>query len=308
MITLDLIFMGSPDFSTPALQALLDAGHRIKCVYAQPPRPANRGQKETLCPVHAFALEKGLEVRTPKSLKDEAAQAEFAALGADAAVVVAYGLILPKPVLEAPRLGCLNIHASLLPRWRGAAPIQRAIQAGDAESGVTIMQMDEGLDTGAMLMTGKLPITDTTTAGALHDDLSALGSKLIVTALDGLAAGTLDATPQPEDGVTYAAKLDKGEGKLDFSQPAEVVARTVRAFDPWPGTWVEVGKDRIKVLAAEAVAGSGNAAPGTVIDGAATIQCGDGALRPTRLQRPGKGPMAAADFLRGFDLAKGARL
>jgi methionyl-tRNA formyltransferase len=308
MTALDLIFMGSPDLSTPALQALLDAGHRIKCVYAQPPRPANRGQKETPCPVHAFALEKGLEVRTPKSLKDETAQAEFAAMGADAAVVVAYGLILPKPVLDAPRLGCLNIHASLLPRWRGAAPIQRAIQAGDDESGVTIMQMDEGLDTGAMLLTGKLPITEKTTAGALHDDLSALGSKLIVMALEGLDAGTLDATPQPEDGVTYAAKLDKGEGKLDFSHPAEVLARTVRAFDPWPGTWFEIGKDRIKVLAAAAVAGNAGAAPGTVIDDAATIQCGDGALRPMRLQRPGKGPMAAEDFLRGFDLPKGTRL
>ena len=305
---LDLIFMGSPEFSIPALQALLDAGHRVKCVYAQPPRPANRGHKETPCPVHAFALEKGLAVRTPKSLKDPAEQAAFAALKADAAVVVAYGLILPQAVLDAPRLGCLNIHASLLPRWRGAAPIQRAIQAGDHETGVTIMQMDAGLDTGPMLLDGRLPITDTTTAGGLHDDLSALGAKLIVMALDGLQAGTLQATPQPDDGVTYAAKLDKAEGRLDWTKPAAELARTVRAFDPWPGTWFEAGKERIKVLAAEAVANSSEAAPGTVLDDRATIKCGEGALRPTRLQRPGKGAMEAADFLRGFDFPKGTRL
>ncbi len=308
MTALDLIFMGSPDFSIPALQALLDAGHRVKCVYAQPPRPANRGHKETPCPVHAFALEKGLPVRTPKSLKDPAEQAAFAELKADAAVVVAYGLILPQAVLDAPRLGCLNIHASLLPRWRGAAPIQRAIQAGDAETGVTIMQMDAGLDTGAMLLSGKLPITDATMAGALHDDLSVLGSKLIVTALEGLQAGTLQATPQPEAGVTYAAKLDKAEGRLDWTKPATDLARTVRAFIPWPGTWFDAGKERIKVLAAEAVDGDDAAQPGTVLDGRATIQCGEGALRPTRLQRPGKGAMDAGDFLRGFDLPQGSRL
>jgi methionyl-tRNA formyltransferase len=308
MTALDLIFMGSPDFSIPALRALLDAGHRVKCVYAQPPRPANRGQSVTPCPVHAFALEQGLQVRTPKSLKGADEQAAFAALNADAAVVVAYGLILPQAVLDAPRLGCLNIHASLLPRWRGAAPIQRAIQAGDHETGVTIMQMDAGLDTGAMLLTGRLPITDTTTAGALHDDLSALGARLIVKALEGLEAGTLAATPQPDAGVTYAAKLDKAEGRLDWTKPAAELARTVRAFTPWPGTWFDVGKERIKVLAAEAMDAGGDAAPGTVLDDRAAIQCGDGALRLTRLQRPGRGAMAAADFLRGFDLSKGTRV
>jgi methionyl-tRNA formyltransferase len=308
MTALDLIFMGSPDFSIPALSALLDAGHRVKCVYAQPPRPANRGHKETPCPVHAFALEKGLPVRTPKSLKDAAEQQAFAELKADAAVVVAYGLILPKPVLDAPRLGCLNIHASLLPRWRGAAPIQRAIQAGDHETGVTIMQMDEGLDTGGMLLDGRLPITGETTAGELHDDLSALGAKLIVLALDGLDAGTLTETPQPEDGVTYAAKLDRGEGRLDWTKSAEELARTVRAFTPWPGTWFEVGKERIKVLAAEAIEAASDAAPGTVLDDKATVKCGAGALRPTRLQRPGKGAMDADAFLRGFDLPKGTLL
>jgi methionyl-tRNA formyltransferase len=308
MTGLDLIFMGSPDFSIPALRALLDAGHRVKCVYAQPPRPANRGQSVTPCPVHAFALEQGLPVRTPKSLKDADEQAAFAEIGADAAVVVAYGLILPQAVLDAPRLGCLNIHASLLPRWRGAAPIQRAIQAGDGETGVTIMQMDAGLDTGAMLLDGRLPITEATTAGALHDDLAALGAKLIVRALEGLQAGTLAATPQPEAGVTYAAKLDKAEGRLDWTKPAAELARTVRAFDPWPGTWFEAGKERIKVLAADAVDDDGPAAPGTVLDNRATIKCGQGALRPSRLQRPGKGAMEAGDFLRGFDLSKGTRL
>tara|TARA_R110000772_G_scaffold215694_2_gene326227 strand:- start:68445 stop:69371 length:927 start_codon:yes stop_codon:yes gene_type:complete len=308
MTALDLIFMGSPDFSIPALQALLDAGHRVNCVYAQPPRPANRGHKETPCPVHAFALKKGLQVRTPKSLKDPAEQAAFADLNADAAVVVAYGLILPQAILDAPWLGCLNIHASLLPRWRGAAPIQRAIQAGDHETGVTIMQMDAGLDTGPMLLDGRLPIAETTTAGTLHDDLAALGSKLIIKALAGLQAGTLAATPQPDAGVTYAAKLDKAEGRLDWSKPAAELARTVRAFDPWPGTWFEVGKERIKVLAVEVVDGGDDAAPGMVLDDRATIQCGDGALRLTRMQRPGKGAMDAGDFLRGFDFPKGTRV
>ena len=309
---LNLVFMGSPEFSLPALRALLAAGHRIACVYAQPPKPANRGQKETPCPVHAFALDKGLPVRTPKSLKGADEQAAFAALGADAAVVVAYGLILPKPILEAPRLGCLNIHASLLPRWRGAAPIQRAIQAGDAETGVTIMQMDEGLDTGAMLLSERLPITAETTAGQLHDALSELGAGMIVKALDGLAAGTLTAAPQPVAGVTYAAKLDRAEGRLDFTTAAADLERTVRAFTPWPGTWFEtpksLGAERIKVLAAEALPSNGGAAPGTVIDDQGTIACAEGALRPTRLQRAGKGAMAAADFFRGFSLPKGTRL
>ncbi|PIW26784.1 MAG: methionyl-tRNA formyltransferase [Rhodospirillales bacterium CG15_BIG_FIL_POST_REV_8_21_14_020_66_15] len=305
---LDLVFMGSPEFSIPALRALLDAGHRVTCVYAQPPRPAHRGQKETPCPVHAFALEKGIPVRTPKSLKDPAEQTAFAALGADAAVVVAYGLILPKAVLDAPRLGCLNIHASLLPRWRGAAPIQRAIQAGDAETGVTIMQMDAGLDTGPMLLTGKAPITPATTAGALHDDLSALGARLIVEALAGLQAGMLTATPQPTEGATYAAKLERGEGRLDWTKTAAELERTVRAFDPWPGTWFEWGGERIKVLAAQAIAAPGREPPGTVLDDRATVQCGTGALRLTRLQRPGKGAMDAEALLRGFSLPPGTRL
>ena len=308
MAALDLIFMGSPEFSIPALQALLDAGHRVTCVYAQPPKPANRGQSVTPCPVHAFALERGLPVRTPKSLKGAEEQADFAALKADAAVVVAYGLILPKPVLEAPRLGCFNIHASLLPRWRGAAPIQRAIQAGDAETGVTIMQMDVGLDTGPMLLTERLPITPATTAGDLHDALADLGAGMIVRALDSLAAGTLTATPQPEAGVTYAAKLDRAEGRLDWTRPAVDLERTVRAFTPWPGTWFEVNGERIKVLAAEAVAGRQGTAPGTVLDDAGTIACANGALRPTRLQRAGKGAMEAEAFFRGFALAKGTVL
>ena len=303
-----VIFMGTPEFSVPVLEALVAAGHEIAAVYCQPPRPAGRGKKDRPSPVQARAEALGLPVRHPASLKGEAEQAAFAALDADVAVVVAYGLILPQAVLDTPRLGCLNIHASLLPRWRGAAPIQRAIQAGDEQTGVTIMQMDAGLDTGDMLLTERLPITATTTAGQLHDALSEMGAGMIVKALDGLAAGALMATPQPEDGATYAAKLDKAEGRLNFSKPAAELERTVRAFDPWPGTWFETGKDRIKVLAAEAVDDGGDVAPGTVLDDRATIKCGDGALRLMRLQRPGKGPMEADAFLRGFDLPKGAVL
>ena len=303
-----LAFMGTPEFSVGVLAELIAAGHEIAAVYTRAPQPSERGHKLTPSPVHRFAEAQGLEVRTPKNFKSEQERSAFAALGLDAAIVVAYGLILPQTVLDAPVHGCLNLHASLLPRWRGAAPIQRAIQAGDHETGVTIMQMDAGLDTGPMLLDGRLPITDTTTAGGLHDDLSALGAKLIVMALEGLEAGTLQATPQPDDGVTYAAKLGKAEGRLDWTKPAAELARTVRAFDPWPGTWFEAGKERIKVLAAEAVANSSEAAPGTVLDDRATIKCGEGALRPTRLQRPGKGAMEAADFLRGFDFPKGTRL
>ena len=237
---LRIAFMGSPDFSVPILHALRDAGHGIAAVYCRPPRPADRGQKERKCAVHAAADEAGLEVRTPKSLQGEAAQADFAALDLDAAVVAAYGLILPKAILDAPKHGCLNVHASLLPRWRGAAPIQRAIEAGDAETGVTIMRMDEGLDTGGMLLAERVAITSAATGGSLHDDLSAMGARLIVEALGRLAEGALDATPQPEDGVTYARKLNRSEARIDFSQPAQVIERRLRAFDPWPGGYTEL--------------------------------------------------------------------
>ncbi|MEL0106709.1 MAG: methionyl-tRNA formyltransferase [Rhodospirillaceae bacterium] len=303
-----VIFMGSPDFSVPILSGLIDAGHDIVCVYAQPPRPAGRGHKETPCPVHAVALEKNLTVRTPKSLKDSAEQKEFAELKADIAVVAAYGLILPKEILEAPRLGCVNVHASLLPRWRGAAPIHRAILASDSETGVTIMQMDEGLDTGAMLMAERVAITPETTAEMLHDQLAEMGATMITGALRELEAGNATPVPQPEDGVTYAKKLERGEGRLDWRKPALELERAVRAFHPWPGTWFELpGADknaRVKVLAAHVADGTGQK-PGTVIDDKLTVACGEGALRLDRLQREGKGAMSADEFLRGNALAAG---
>lgn len=299
-----LAFMGTPDFSVPILAALLKAGHQIACVYSQPPRPAGRGHKEQLTPVHAFAAAQGLDVRTPKSLKGAEEQQAFRDLGLDMAVVAAYGLILPRAILEAPRLGCLNVHASLLPRWRGAAPIQRAIEAGDPESGVTIMQMDAGLDTGDMLLHRALPITGQTTAASLHDQLAALGADMIVEALARYPE--LDPVRQPEDGVTYAHKLAKDDGRLDWTRPAAALERQVRALNPWPGVWCDLNGERLKVLAAEVTDGRGPA--GTVLDDALNVACGEGALRLTRLQRPGKGPMAAADLLRGFAIPKGSQL
>ena len=298
--------MGSADFSVPALRALLEAGHEVVGVYTQPPRPAGRGHKERPSPVHAFAAERGLAVNTPASLKGVDAQRAFAALAADAAVVAAYGLILPAPVLAAPRLGCLNVHASLLPRWRGAAPIQRAILAGDGETGVTIMQMDEGLDTGPILLVGRTPITDSTTGSALHDTLAAMGAGLMVEALEGVAAGTLTARPQPQEGATYARKLERNEGRLDWTRSAAELARAVRALNPWPGVWFEHRGERIRVLAAETAAAS--AEPGTVVDGGLTIACSEGGLRPLRVQRAGKAPVDTEAFLRGFALPEGTRL
>jgi len=302
-----LVFMGTPDFAVPALRALLDAGHEIVAVYTQPPRPAGRGQREQRSPVHDFAAGRGLAVHTPKSLKDPAVQREFAELAADAAVVAAYGLILPKPVLQAPRHGCLNIHGSLLPRWRGAAPIQRAILAGDEETGITIMQMDEGLDTGAMLRRAPTPIGRHDTAQTLHDRLAELGAREIVAALREVERGAVRPQAQPADGVTYAAKLTREEGRLDWERPAAQLARQIRAFDPWPGAWFEYKGERIKVLAAEVVTG-GSGQPGSVIDTLPVVACGEGGLHLMRLQRPGKGPLAAGDFLRGFPLPAGTRL
>lgn len=309
-MSLRLAFMGTPDFAVPTLQALAEAGHEIAAVYSQPPRPAGRGQKDRPSPVQAFAESQGWPVRTPKSLKTPEAQADFAALKLDAAVVVAYGLILPQAVLDAPRLGCVNVHASLLPRWRGAAPIQRAILAGDTETGVTIMQMEAGLDTGPMLLREAVPITAETTAQGLHDRLAALGAAMINKALGGLLDGSLAATPQPAEGVTYAEKLDKAEGRLDWRESAVALDRRVRAFTPWPGAYFEVemekGRERVKVLAAEPLDEGG--APGMVLDDRATIACGEGALRLVKLQRAGKAPMAADAFLRGFDLPGGTVL
>ncbi len=298
-----IAFLGTPDFSVPALDALRAAGHEIAYVYTQPPRPAGRGQSERRSAVHDRADTAGIPVRTPASLRDAETQAEFAALNLDAAVVVAYGLILPQPVLDAPRLGCINIHASLLPRWRGAAPIQRAIQAGDAETGVTIMQMDAGLDTGPELLRAAVPITVETDAGMLHDALATLGGRLIVDALAGLEAGALQAVAQPDVGETYAAKIERGEERIDWAQPAAVLDRHVRAFAPWPGAWFEHDGERIKVLAAEVVAGQD--APGTVLDDELTVACSDGGLRLVTVQRAGKAAMAAAEYLRGRPVAAG---
>jgi len=297
-----IIFMGTPDFSVPVLEAL-HTRHQVITVYSQPPRPAGRGKLPRLSPVQARAEALGLTTRTPRSLKDAGEQAAFAALGADVAVVVAYGLILPQAVLDAPTLGCLNIHASLLPRWRGAAPIQRAIMAGDAETGVCIMQMEAGLDTGPVLLRAATPISGEDTGASLHDRLSAMGAALIVEALERLPG--LAPMPQPETGVTYAAKIDKAEARVEWRQPSETVARQIRALSPFPGAWCDTPAGRLKLLDAQAVAGVG--VPGTVLDGL-VIACGDGAVAISRAQREGKRPMGADELLRGLDLPVGTRL
>jgi len=289
-----LIFMGTPDFAAVALQALVDAGHDIVAVYSQPPRPAGRGHDLRKSPVQQLAEAQGFPVRTPVSLKTPEAQAEFAAFKADIAVVAAYGLILPQAILDAPVQGCLNIHASLLPRWRGAAPIQRAILAGDAETGISIMQMDAGLDTGAVILEERIAIAQQETAGQLHDRLAALGGKAIVAALDGVHT----AHPQPSEGVTYAAKISPEEAHLDFAKPAPELQRAVRAFNPVPGAWCKLPNgERLKILEAETVAGT--AEPGVVFDTRLTIGTADGALRPIAIQRQGKRAMPVEEFLRG---------
>ncbi len=305
---LDLVFMGTPEFAATILAALIAAGHRIATVYTQPPRPAGRGYRFQPSPVQALAQQHGLQVRCPTSLKSRDVQVAFAELRADAAVVAAYGLLLPNPVLEAPRLGCLNVHASLLPRWRGAAPIQRAILAGDATTGITIMQMDEGLDTGPVLLREAIPIGAKTTAGELTQQLAALGGRLIVQALEEVAGGRLRAEPQPADGATYASKLRREEARLDWRRSASELERQVRAFDPWPGAYFEARGERIRVLAAEIQPLAPAAEPGTVLDASLAIACGNGALRPLRLQRAGRAALPTADFLRGFALPPGTLL
>ncbi|MDR5865238.1 methionyl-tRNA formyltransferase [Halomonas koreensis] len=302
---LRVIFAGTPDFAAASLSALLASDHHVVAVYTQPDRPAGRGRKLTPSPVKVLAEAHDLPVYQPASLKSPEAQAELAALEADLMVVVAYGLILPKAVLDTPRLGCLNVHASLLPRWRGAAPIQRAIEAGDAESGVTIMQMDEGLDTGAMLHVARTPITAATTGGELHDTLAELGGRALVEALEALAGDGLTATPQPAEGVTYAAKLSKAEAELDFRQGAEGLAARIRAFNPWPVAWCALGEDRLRLLMAEAEPEPGEAtAPGTLLppaDDALRIACGaagDEILRVTRAQLPGGKPLDVRELLK----------
>jgi methionyl-tRNA formyltransferase len=291
-----ITFMGTPDFAVPALVAIA-ARHEIAAVYTQPPRPAGRGQQPRPSPVQARAEALGVQVRHPVSLRDAAAQAEFAALGADVAVVVAYGLILPRAVLEAPAQGCLNIHASLLPRWRGAAPIHRAVMAGDAETGICIMRMEAGLDTGPVLLRTILPIGPEDTTGDLHDRLSAMGAEMVVQALDALPG--LTAQPQRDDGVTYAAKIDKAEARVDWTQPAPEVDRLIRGLSPHPGAWCDVGGERLRLLRSRVVPGAGE--PGQVLAGF-TVACGIGAVEITQVQRAGKRPAPAAEVLRGMVL------
>ena len=291
-----LVFMGTPDFAVVTLKALIAAGHEIAAVYSQPPRPAGRGQSLRPAPMQDHAAAQGIEVRTPQSLKSADEQKSFADLKADAAVVVAYGLLLPQTILDAPRFGCFNVHASVLPRWRGAAPIQRAIMAGDAESGVTIMRMELGLDTGPMMKVGRLPITTETTASSLHDELAVLGAKLMV---DVLKQPENAGTPQPAEGVTYAKKIDKAETKIDFSKSTVEVRNRVHGLSPFPGAWCILAGSRVKILKAQAV--------DHVMDDALTFACGGGAIKFLLLQREGKGVMDAAAFLRGFPIAPGTK-
>jgi methionyl-tRNA formyltransferase len=307
-----LAFMGTPDFAVPVLAALIEAGHDIAAVYTQPPRKAGRGMAELPSPVQRFAETKIIPVRSPLSLKSEDEQMAFAALDLDVAIVVAYGLILPKPILSSPRLGCLNLHASLLPRWRGAAPIQRAIMAGDKETGVMVMQMEAGLDTGPVLMGERIKIEADSTSGSLHEDLSKRGAKLMTTALDALADGKLKAEPQAAEGVTYAHKIEKTEARIDWTNSAATLDAHIRGLTPFPGAYFEVpGKnaaERIKVLRAVPVAGK--AAPGEILscERGLTIACGQGALKLVEIQRAGKAPMQADECLRGMTVKKGDRL
>jgi methionyl-tRNA formyltransferase len=303
-----IAFMGTPPFAVPTLAALHAAGHEIVAVYTQPPRPAQRGKKLQQSAVHLWAEAHGLPVRTPKSLRTEEAQGEFAALDLDVAVVAAYGLILPQAILESPREGCLNVHGSILPRWRGAAPVQRAILAGDTETGVTIMQMDAGLDTGGMRLIGRTPVAGKT-AGELTDELAAMGAALMVEVLADLSACL--PVPQPDDGATYAAKIDKSEARLDFLVSAPQTERQIRAFNPVPGAFFELEGERYKILAADVVHPAdtvAGAAPGVTLDDALTIACNPGAIRAARVQRAGKPAMDAAELLRGRPITGGTRL
>jgi methionyl-tRNA formyltransferase len=298
--------MGSPAFALPALEALLAAGHDVVCVYSQPPRPAGRGKKERLTPVHAFAAEHGIEVRTPKGLKSLEEQSAFAALKLDAAIVVAYGLILPKPILDASRLGAFNLHASLLPRWRGAAPIHRAIMAGDKITGVQVMRMEEGLDTGPVLATAQTSIEADDTTGTLHDRLAALGATLLIGALAQLERGDVREVPQAEAGVTYAHKITAAETRIDWMRPAREVDCMIRGLSPHPGAWFELGGARIKALHSRVGLGEGE--PGEALDDSLLIACGSGAVRLLTVQREGRGPLDAEVYLRGAAVPAGTRL
>jgi methionyl-tRNA formyltransferase len=305
-----IVFMGTPDFAVPTLAEIIGAGHEVVAVYTQAPKPAGRGMSERKSPVHIFAEASGIPVFTPRSLRGETEQAAFRAHDADVGVVVAYGLILPQAILDAPRAGCLNLHGSRLPRWRGAAPIQRAIMAGDTETAVMVMQMDAGLDTGAVALGEMLPIGPDMTAGELHDAMASTGAGLMVRALAALGRDRLVTTPQPDDGVTYARKIEKGETRIDFSRPAHEVHNHIRGLSPFPGAWFEAGpagkRERIKVLRSSLAEGEG--APGHVIAAHLTIACGAGAIRVIQVQRAGKKPMSAGEFLRGFSLQPGDAL
>jgi len=301
-----LAFLGTPDFAVPVLRALVEAGHEVVRVYSQPPRPAGRGKALRPSPVQAAAQSLGIPVEAPERFRDPAVLAGLAALDPDAAVVVAYGQILPQEALDVPRLGCFNLHASLLPRWRGAAPIQRAIMAGDPETGVCVMRIEAGLDTGPVLACLTVPITSEDTAGTLHDRLSDLGAALMVGALATIESGTAPETPQPEEGVTYARKIDKSEARIDWNRPAAELAAQVRGLNPFPGAWCEIAGERVKVLMARPETGSG--APGEVLDDALLVACGSGALRLVSLQRAGKGAMTAAMFVNGFPVPRGTCL
>ena len=300
-----IVFMGTPDFAVPVLEKLINE-YEVVCVYTRAPKEAGRGNKLTKTPVHLLAEKNGIEVRTPKTLRNEEEQKKFAALQADIAVVAAYGLILPRAVIEAPKFGCLNVHASLLPRWRGAAPIQRSIESGDKESGVTIMQIVEALDAGAMYAKAVVPITSETTGGVLHDKLAALGADLMIKVLKDLKS--IRPKPQDERLVSYAAKLDKSECRLDFSQTAEMLERKIRAFNPFPAMFFEYGGERFKVLSAEVVDSQG--VPGEILTGRGklVIACGNKALQIRQIQRQGKKVMTVEELLRGFDFAEGVRL
>ena len=305
-----IIFMGTPDFAVPALAAVLAAGHEVAAVYSQPPRAAGRGLAARKSPVQVFAESEGLSVHTPASLRSTEVQARFTSLNADAGVVVAYGMILPKPILEAPRHGCFNIHASLLPRWRGAAPIQRALLAGDAEAGVAVMRIEEKLDTGAVCLAERLAIGPDETAGELHDRLAAIGAELMVRALSDLEKGSLACWPQHEEGVTYAAKIEPGETRIDWSRKADEVHNLIRGLSPHPGAWFEIklkGKcERVRALRSTLAKGEGK--PGTVLDDQFTIACGKGSVRLLQVQRAGKRPMPVAEFRRGAELPVGSVL
>jgi methionyl-tRNA formyltransferase len=307
---LRLIFMGTPDFAVPTLAEIIGQGHDVAAVYTRAPKPAGRGMADKRTPVHELAVRFGIAVETPTTLRSDEAAETFRRHAADVAVVVAYGLILPKPILEAPPLGCMNLHASLLPRWRGAAPIQRAVMAGDKETGVAVMKMEEGLDTGPVAMTERIAIAPDATAGGVHDRLARLGADLVARALAALSRGALNFTPQPSEGITYAAKIGNAEARIDWTQPARALHDHVRGLSPFPGAFAQIevgrGAERLKVLRTVPTEGSGT--PGEILDGDMAVACGEGALRLLSVQRAGRSAVSGAEFMRGARLAPGSRL